>query len=198
MAILGLVFAFVFSPLGIVFSAIGLGQVRKRREKGRGLALTGLILSIVFLVIGVLVVVAALSSPAVQNALDAARAPASSAADAPANGATDDPGTGDATGLVTACRTIVPALMNLEADMQDVTTPEQYRQAVATLESTLSSAAGGASDPQFPQDVARLDADLEKAATAVQNGEDPTSLENALDADGQTVGQACADAGFTN
>ena len=49
MAILGLIFAFVFSPLGIVFSAIGLGQTKQRGERGRGLAIAGLILSIVML-----------------------------------------------------------------------------------------------------------------------------------------------------
>ena len=57
MAILGLVFAFVFSPLGIVFSAIGLKQIKERREGGRGLALAGLILSIIFVVLGILIVI---------------------------------------------------------------------------------------------------------------------------------------------
>jgi peptidyl-prolyl cis-trans isomerase B (cyclophilin B) len=44
MAILGLVFAFIFSPLGIVFSAIGLSQIKRRREGGKGLAISGLVL----------------------------------------------------------------------------------------------------------------------------------------------------------
>lgn len=53
MAILALVFAFVFSPLGIVFGIIGRKQTARTGEGGRGLATAGLILSIVFLVIGI-------------------------------------------------------------------------------------------------------------------------------------------------
>jgi Domain of unknown function (DUF4190) len=197
MAILGLVFAFVFSPLGIVFSAIGLGQVRKRGEKGRGLALTGLILSILFVLIGVLVVVVAFSSPSFRAALDSARASASSAAAGASGAPSSAPAAGGGTGVAAACQTIVPALMNLEADMQDVRTPAQYSQALSKLESTLSTAASGASDQRFQQDVAQLNADLAKAAAAVQSGKDPSSLESALDADGQALGEACASAGVT-
>src|SRR4051812_10732381 len=54
MAILGLVFAFLIAPLGIVFSALGLKQTKERNEGGRGLAVTGLILSIIFTLIWVL------------------------------------------------------------------------------------------------------------------------------------------------
>lgn len=205
MAVLGLVFAFLFSPLGIVFSAIGLGQIRKRGENGRGLALSGLIVSIVLLAISAVGIAVAVSSPAFRAAYDSARASASSAAaGAPAQGATAQDGTatagsgGDASGVETACRTIVPALMNLEAQLQDVRTPAQYGQALATLESTLTTAAGGASDPRFQQDVAQLNADLDKASAAVQAGKDPSSLESALNTDGQAVGEACAGAGFTN
>ncbi|MCD2196225.1 DUF4333 domain-containing protein [Actinomycetospora endophytica] len=53
MAILALVFAFVFSPLGIVFGIIGRKQTARTGEGGRGLATAGLVLSIVFLVIGI-------------------------------------------------------------------------------------------------------------------------------------------------
>jgi hypothetical protein len=51
MAILGLVFAFVFAPLGIVFAIIGRKQIARTGEGGRGLATAGLILSIVFVVV---------------------------------------------------------------------------------------------------------------------------------------------------
>ena len=211
MAILGLVFAFVFSPLGIVFSAIGLGQVRRRGEKGRGLALTGLILSVVFLVIGVLftIVVVAAAGKAVDTAAQELRASASAAgasgtaasgsdaASGTSPGAGSVAGGGD-TGVATACQTIIPALINLEAQMQDVHTPDQYSQALATLESTLSTAAGGATDTGFQQDIAALNADMEKASAAVQKGDDPSSLMSALDADGAAVGEACAVAGVTD
>ncbi|WP_433782682.1 DUF4190 domain-containing protein [Actinomycetospora sp. CA-101289] len=53
MAILSVVFAFVFSPLGIVFGIVGRGQTRRTGQPGRGLATFGLVLSVVFLVVGV-------------------------------------------------------------------------------------------------------------------------------------------------
>ena len=46
-AILGFIFAFVLSPLGIVFSAIGLGKAKKGYGQ-KGLAVAGLVVSIVF------------------------------------------------------------------------------------------------------------------------------------------------------
>jgi hypothetical protein len=48
MAILSLVFAFVFWPLGIVFGHLARKQIRQTGEGGAGLAKAGLILSYVF------------------------------------------------------------------------------------------------------------------------------------------------------
>ncbi len=48
MAILSLVFAFVFWPAGIVLGHIAKKQIRERNEQGSGLATAGLILSYVF------------------------------------------------------------------------------------------------------------------------------------------------------
>ncbi|MBO6024418.1 MAG: FHA domain-containing protein [Bacteroidales bacterium] len=55
-AILGFIFAFIpfLQVLGIVFSALGIGRAKKT-GKLKGLAIAGLILSIVFLVIWVIV-----------------------------------------------------------------------------------------------------------------------------------------------
>src|SRR5215468_2355187 len=47
MAILALVLAFVFSPLGIIFGHIGRKQIRERGEQGDGLALAGMIIGYV-------------------------------------------------------------------------------------------------------------------------------------------------------
>lgn len=57
MAVLALVFAFVFSPLGIVFGILGRSQIRRSGERGRGLATAGLVLGIVFTALGVLAAV---------------------------------------------------------------------------------------------------------------------------------------------
>lgn len=48
MAILALIFAFVFCPLGIVFGHIARRQIRERGESGHGLATAGLVLGYVF------------------------------------------------------------------------------------------------------------------------------------------------------
>jgi hypothetical protein len=211
MAILGLVFAFVFSPLGIVFSAVGLSQIKTTREKGRGLAVAGLVLSIAFLVLGVLLVVMlfVVSAGTAVDELSSADRLASSAAADPSDVATDTGGAdagagtggaaaGDAHGVLGACQTIIPTLLSLEADLQDVHTPEQYAAAMSKLESTLSAAAATTTDATFTQQVAQLNDDLEKASAAVQKGEDPSSLESALDADGQAIGSTCGSAGFTD
>jgi len=49
MAILSLVFAFLFWPLGIVFGHIALHQIHRSGEGGHGLATAGLVISYVFL-----------------------------------------------------------------------------------------------------------------------------------------------------
>ncbi|MBR5082519.1 MAG: FHA domain-containing protein [Bacteroidales bacterium] len=50
-AILGFVFAFVFSLLGLVFSIVGLSKANKMGGKQKGLAIAGLIISIISIVI---------------------------------------------------------------------------------------------------------------------------------------------------
>jgi hypothetical protein len=57
MAILALVFAFIFAPLGIVFGAVAKRQIRQTGEQGEGLAKAGFWLGIVFTVFSLLWVV---------------------------------------------------------------------------------------------------------------------------------------------
>ncbi|MFI6261714.1 DUF4190 domain-containing protein [Micromonospora sp. NPDC051006] len=54
MAILSLVFAFVFAPAGIVLGHIAKKQIRRTGEQGGGLATAGLVLSYIFTILGVL------------------------------------------------------------------------------------------------------------------------------------------------
>jgi len=54
LAILALVASFVLPPAGIVLGALGLGEIKRTGEEGRGLALAGLWIGIVFSVIIVL------------------------------------------------------------------------------------------------------------------------------------------------
>ena len=175
MAILGLVFAFVFSPLGLVFSAIGLKQIKQRREGGRGLALAGLILSIIFIVIGIIAGV--LLATVAKSAVEQAQSDAALSVGAPA----DDP-----TGVVAACQVIVPAVVGLESDLSTVTTPEDYGTVMNGLVSTMDAAAGQTTDPTFKAHVQTLSGDFQQAVDAVANGEDPAFLQDALTTDGTT------------
>jgi peptidyl-prolyl cis-trans isomerase B (cyclophilin B) len=58
LAIAALICAFVFAPLGIVFGHISLSQIRRTGEEGRGLAITGLVISYLITVFTVLAVLA--------------------------------------------------------------------------------------------------------------------------------------------
>jgi peptidyl-prolyl cis-trans isomerase B (cyclophilin B) len=186
MAILGLVFAFVFSPLGIVFSGIGLKQIKERRESGRGLALAGLIISIISIVIGILAIVlfATVLAPAVEKAAQS-QAAASSAEPA-----------ADANGVVAACRTIVPAVVNLDADLSAVGTPADYAMVMNQLRTTIEGAAAQTSDPTFTKHVQTLSADFQQVVDAVTAGKDPSSLEPRLNADGTQIDKDCSAAGY--
>jgi hypothetical protein len=207
MAILGLVFAFVFSPLGIVFSALGLSQIKQHREGGRGLALAGLILSIVFVVLGVLMLVLALvvgsaavsASSAIESAASSASAAQESAvfdaADTGTDAVVDEQVTGDAE-VVAACQVIVPAAEQLYADLESVTTPEEYVAAIDQAATTMAVAGAQVSDPVFAQDAYNLYATLQEAASHVQNGEDPSFLADTLDEFGSAVDTDCAAAGY--
>ena len=60
MAILSLVFAFLFWPLAIVFGFIARGQIKRTGEGGGGLALAGIIIGFAFLAFTVVGVAAVL------------------------------------------------------------------------------------------------------------------------------------------
>jgi hypothetical protein len=190
MAILGLVFAFIFSPLGIIFSAIGLSQTKKRGEGGRGLAIAGLILSIVFLLISLVVFFTVFA--AVKDAVDAGTVTQSEGALAPPEEAP-----ADTQGVLEACQSIGPAMVTFESDMGTVTTPEDYVAVIAAVRTTLEDAAATTTDPVFTADVKLLSDDLGQAADSVTNGEDPSFLQDALAEDGGRVDMDCAAAGYT-
>lgn len=57
LAILGLVFAFVMPIAGLILSILGLKQAKRENGNGHGLALAGLIVSIVYYVLAILVII---------------------------------------------------------------------------------------------------------------------------------------------
>ncbi|PZF58943.1 DUF4190 domain-containing protein [Curtobacterium sp. MCSS17_008] len=65
LAIVGFILAFVVNIAGLVVSIIALGQVKRTGERGRGLALAGVIISaisLLFSVISIIVVIVAAGS----------------------------------------------------------------------------------------------------------------------------------------
>jgi hypothetical protein len=55
MAIAGFVLSFFCSILGLIFSIIGLNQIKQRGQGGRGLAIAGIVISCVSIVIAIAV-----------------------------------------------------------------------------------------------------------------------------------------------
>lgn len=45
MAILSLIFSFIFFPLGLIFGIIALKQIKQNNESGKGIAIAGVIIS---------------------------------------------------------------------------------------------------------------------------------------------------------
>jgi peptidyl-prolyl cis-trans isomerase B (cyclophilin B) len=54
LAIASLVCAFLCSPLGLIFGLIAKSQIKSRGGGGDGLATAGIILSVVFLILGII------------------------------------------------------------------------------------------------------------------------------------------------
>jgi hypothetical protein len=192
MAILGLVFAFVFSPLGIVFSALGLKQTRQRNEGGRGLAVAGLIVSIIFTVLGLLWLILAVTvlSSAVRSAgaIDSAASSASRALASEGAGlnASANPR------VTAACLAIMPALTAAGSDLGTGVTAQDSQAEIAALTRTLQAAATASGDKTFTAHVQKLVDDLRALSTAVSQGRDPSSLEDALSTDGDALDQDCS------
>lgn len=55
-AILSLVFAFLFFPLGLIFGGVALRQIKKTKEEGKGLAIAGIVVSLIPIVILVMII----------------------------------------------------------------------------------------------------------------------------------------------
>lgn len=51
-AIIGFILAFLFALIGLILSIIGLNQIKRTHEKGRGLAIAGIIISIIMMIGG--------------------------------------------------------------------------------------------------------------------------------------------------
>lgn len=53
MAIAGLICAFLFTPLGLIFSIIGLNKSKQMNGEGRGMSIAGIIISVIGIIVGI-------------------------------------------------------------------------------------------------------------------------------------------------
>ena len=67
LAIIGFILAFVFNIAGLVVSLIALSKIKKTGERGRGLAIAGVIISIVSIIFGIIYIAVVL--PAIMNSM---------------------------------------------------------------------------------------------------------------------------------
>jgi peptidyl-prolyl cis-trans isomerase B (cyclophilin B) len=67
LAIVGFILAFVFNIAGLVVSLIALSKIKKTGERGRGLALAGVIISIVSIIFGIIYIAVIL--PAIMSSM---------------------------------------------------------------------------------------------------------------------------------
>ncbi|KQO47972.1 MULTISPECIES: DUF4190 domain-containing protein [unclassified Frigoribacterium] len=67
LAIVGFILAFVFNIAGLVVSLIALSKIKKTGERGRGLALAGVIISIASIIFGIIYIAVIL--PAIMNSM---------------------------------------------------------------------------------------------------------------------------------
>lgn len=58
LAILGLVLAFLLAPVGLVLSVVALPRTGRGRQKGRGLAIAGIIVSTLNIILGIVIIAA--------------------------------------------------------------------------------------------------------------------------------------------
>ena len=59
LCILAIIFSFVFYPVGLILGIIALSQIKKTKEKGRGLALTPIVIGFILLALIVIVIILA-------------------------------------------------------------------------------------------------------------------------------------------
>jgi len=59
LSILAIIFTFVFYPVGLILGIIALSQIKKTKEKGRGLALTPIVIGFILLALIVIVIILA-------------------------------------------------------------------------------------------------------------------------------------------
>jgi len=192
MAIWGFVLAFLFAPLGIIFSAIGLSQARRRGERGRGLAIAGVIVSLVWLAGAAAFAVAV--GKGVAEQVSSILAAQDDALDQAAVGTA--PTAPPPTTVLQACTTLMPILVGAEGRMTDTATTTDGVEVVADMRAAVEWA-GSTPDAAFQQHLTTLEGDLQTLIDATRTGDVPEGLVSTLTDDSFVVGKDCGLSGWT-
>jgi hypothetical protein len=188
MAVLGLVFAFLLPVLGVLFSAVGLVQTRRRGQAGRRLAAAGLVVSLVLL--AVVAVLLATVGASVRRTVGAPQAgvPAASAP-VPAGNPADE-------AVAAACSTVMPAMAQLHTDLAGTVTLDEVAARVGALQDRISAAAGSSRDAGFTASAQDLAADFGRLVDTARAGGDPGAVVGSIEQDGTALGRRCGTAGW--
>ena len=98
--------------------------------------------------------------------------------------------------VLTACRTILPALTGFQAKVGADETPPQVLAQLTALQDTLRSAGASTGDAAFGGHVQQLADDFARFGSTVRSGGDPAPMQSVLEKDGTAVGLDCGLAGW--
>jgi Domain of unknown function (DUF4190) len=189
MAVLGLVFAFLLPVLGVVFSAVGLAQTRRGGQAGRGLAVAGLVVSLVL--VAAAAVVLAVVGPTVRRAVPPSQAgvPGAVSPLVPAGDPADQ-------AVVSACAAVMPAMTRLETDLGGAASLDEVAVRVTALQQQVDAAAASSGDAAFAGHAHALAADFGRLVDAARSGGNPATLVASIEQDGTALGRDCGQAGW--
>jgi hypothetical protein len=163
LAIAGLILAFVIAPIGFILSLIGLIQAKQRRQKGKGLAITGIIVSVLAIVIGVTTVVVVMATVG-KNVSTIA-----------------DPG----------CTTGKTALLDNESKTSS-SDPATLKEGLQSTIDGLNSAAAKAKHDNVRNTAKAVSNDYSQLLQALNTGTQPSAgLEEKMQADGNEFDKLC-------
>jgi hypothetical protein len=192
MAIWGFVLAFLFAPLGIIFSAIGLSQIRRRGERGRGLAIAGVILSLIWL-LGAAAVAVTVGKQVADQVASTLAAQDDALKQAAVGTA---PTAAPPTTVLQACTTLMPILVGAKGRMTGTATATDGVEVIADMRAAVEWAAA-TPDAAFQQHLQTLRGDLQTLIDATRTGDVPEGLVSTLTDDSFVVGKDCGLAGWT-
>ena len=188
-AIVSLATSFFVSILGIIFGILSLSQIAKTGEKGRALAIAGIVIGVVGMIfVGA---VLALGQAAQQNLHSTGlnTGPTSSAS---------QPTTQPAAQTVAqGCKIFITAVNNQADAIQQTTTlaktdPQTAAQQLVTESDAIAADSSNVTNPDVLASVNAVTSGLKAVGNDILNGTDPTNDNDTFQADLKTAESLCA------